>query len=187
MPNYHIVGKLGNFADVQKNNMWEIRIGKPAILKSLPVGAGTFTDELLLRARTATIPAATVTTLETDFMGMKQFYAGNTTLQHTLSIDFDEFEDQKSYKYLYEWTNAIFNWTDETNGGHRVIGAADKSKYATDIELKLLKGDGEQMGKKIKFINAFITTFNEASLAYGDASKITYSATFQYDYFKLID
>lgn len=166
--------------------MWEVRIGKPAILSSLPVGQNLFTDEMLLRARTATIPAAQVTTLETDFMGMKQFYAGNTTLGHTLSIDFDEFEDQKIYKYLYEWTNAIFNFSNEQAGGRRVIGAADKEKYSTDIELKLLKGDGEQLGKKIKFVNAWIQSFNEGSLAYGDASKITYSATFQYDYFKLV-
>ena len=50
-------------------------------------------DEMLLRAKTASIPGKSFGELTTEFMGSKLVYPGKATVDGDLSIQFDEFQD----------------------------------------------------------------------------------------------
>ena len=174
--NFHIVGRTSNLGTVQKTYNWQIRISKPS-----GVLGTDWTSDLLLKAKTASIPGVTINNIESMFMGMKQNYAGNATLEHTLSVEFEEFEDQKVHGYLHAWVNTIFDSQSVQDGGGGSV--ANKSDYATTIELQLYSSDRKKLPKKITFHNAWIQNVAQVDLSYGDAGAVKFSTTFQWDYY----
>ena len=64
-------------------------------------------DEMLLRAKTASIPSKSFGELTTEFMGSKLVYPGKATVDGDLSIQFDEFQDMKISKILHRWSNLM--------------------------------------------------------------------------------
>lgn len=179
MANFHIVGRTSHLGTVQKTFNWQVSIPKPNSV----TGVDEWTDSLLLRARSASIPGTTITAMDSQFMGMKQFFAGNAELEHTLAIEFEEFEDQRMLKFLNAWTQSMFNTQDAQNGG----GGNYKSKndYCVDLELTLFASDTSKLEKKIIFHNCWLQSISASELAYGDAGGVKMSTTFQWDYFTI--
>lgn len=66
-------------------------------------------EELLLRAKTASLPSKSIGELTTEFMGSKLVYPGKATVDGDLSITFDEFQDMKISRILHKWSNLVFN------------------------------------------------------------------------------
>jgi hypothetical protein len=179
--NMHISRLKSIQADVQRTYNWEVIIEKPAGL------SGDFweDDTLILRARSAMIPGSTITPIESTFMGMKQYFAGNSELEHVLAIEFEEFEDQKLGKLLNAWQRIIFDaQTDKLGEGDTVASKADY--IAPEFKLRMLKQDGEPMDEAIVFENCWLQNFASVQMAYGDASAVRYSCSFQWDYYKLV-
>ena len=178
--NFHIVGRTADIRDVQRTYNWQVQIPAPtAIAGAWPA------DDLLLRARSAAIPGITINTIESSFMGMKQHFAGNATLEHTLAIEFEEFEDQKVLSYLNEWTKAMFDTQTATDGGGAITAAEKKSDYAVDVTLDLYANNKEKLDKKITFHGCWLQNIGSVALAYGDAASVKYACTFQWDYYTL--
>lgn len=66
-------------------------------------------EEMILRAKTATIPAKSFGELTTEYMGSKLVYPGKATVDGDLSITFDEFQDMMISKVLHKWSNLMYN------------------------------------------------------------------------------
>ena len=181
--NFHIIGRTANLPDVQRNNLWEMNIATPKCISQSVWNA----DEMLLKVQSAKIPGKEVSDLTYNFMGMKQHYSGDAKeIDTTLSVTFQEFEDQKVRKALYAWSEAIWQIQNakDDNSGHST--AESKKDYSTTIIMTLYKNNSEIAGK-VKFYNAWLKTINETELNYDSAESIKYSATFVYDYYDIID
>lgn len=176
--NLHIVGRSSHLGVIQKTYNWQVRIPKPRGVQS-----PEWEEDLLLRARSASIPGSTITTIESMFMGMKQHFAGNAELEHTLTVEFEEFEDQKMLKFLNDWIRTIFDTQNDTFGGGG--NYETKADYCVDLELILFASNKEKLERKITFHNCWLQAVAAADLAYGDAASVKYSTTFQWDYYTI--
>ncbi len=174
--NLHIVGRTSNMGAVQKTYNWQVRIPKPRGVES-----PEWEEDLLLRARTASIPGAQINAIESTFMGMKQFFAGNAEMEHQLAVEFEEFEDQKILVYMNEWLRTIFDFQNAQNGGGGSV--SNKEDYCVPVELILFDGKTDKLSKKITFHNCWLQNLNSVSLAYGDSASVKYPANFQWDYY----
>lgn len=180
--NFHIVGRTSHIGDVQRTYNWQVSIPKP-----IAVSAPDWEEDLLLRARSAAIPGVTINQIESSFMGMKQQFAGNATLEHSLAVEFEEFEDQKILEYLNLWSRSIFDTQNVTNGGGAFTAAESKADYSVTLTLNMFKNNRESTPKKILFHNAWLQSYSSVSLGYGDASSVKYPATFYWDYYTIED
>jgi hypothetical protein len=186
MPDFHIDKRLGNLPDPQKSFLWELKIPNlNGIVTSIKD-----TEDLTIRCRSVSIPARGNETIESHFFGMKQKFASKPTFGQTLSVMFEEFEDQLISKALYEWNNKIFD-TDRTSaqsGGSKAVMKRNLggTGYATDLYLYLYKFDKTKLEKSVRFFNAFPQDVSDISLDYAGGDSIKYNVTFSYDYWNLV-
>jgi len=181
--NFHIIGRTGHLPDVQRNNLWELDIDTPKCISPSVWNA----SEMILKARKAKIPSKDVSDITTDFMGMKQHYAGDAKdLESTLEVDFQEFEDQNVRKALFAWSEAIWQVQNSKQDSAGHSSAASKKEYSTTITMTLYKNNSEKAGV-VKFYNAWLKTIGAVDLGYDSTDSIKYSATFVYDYYDIIE
>ena len=182
---FHINGRAGKFGDVLKTYNWQVSFS------SHP--GNTDGDDMTFKARSAAIPGTTINNIESSFMGMKQHFAGNATLEHTLAIEFEEFEDSKVLKYLTNWQEFIFSTQKANSSGDLGGKSASTGKntgafpYSTTATLTLYKANGEASNTKINFHNCWLQSFTSVSLAYGDAGSVKYPATFYWDWYEVVN
>ncbi len=182
MPNFHIEGRQKAMKDLQMNFLFEVSI--PEISKFAPSFKDE--DEFIIRAKTASIPGKTIQTVESYFMGMKSVYPSRVDYSNSLTVDFEETEDQKVIKAINEWQNTIFNTVDsDANTGHS-LAESKRNGRTTNIYLKMYKYNGQIMENMIKFVNAFPSDISESGLDFAGSEAIRYSVTFSYDYWNLI-
>ena len=172
MANFTAAGRLKDLPDIQKNYMWELFIPSIEDLDQ---------DDMVIRCRTASIPGRTIAPIESNFMGTKQFYPGKSKYTGNLAIQLEEFEDQKVHQALHSWMQSIFDY-DPKSGTAGQSKAAGKNDYSVDVTLKLYKGDGSDVDKKIRFYNCWPTSVGDAALDYAGPDSVKYDVTFQFDY-----
>lgn len=173
--NFTIDGRLKNLPDIQRQYNFELIIPKIGSID---------TDGLILRVRTASIPARGNTPIESVFMGMKQYFPGQPTFGSELAVQFEEFEDQLVLQKLYDWSNLIFDInTVATTGGKG--GKPRKGEVTADIILKMYTYNGTALPKYITFHNAFIKDIANSALGYAANESVKIDATFQFDYWTL--
>lgn len=179
--NYHIASTMGALGDLQKGNLWVVTFGNDTGITGL--------DGLTVRAQTAKIPGRSLPVLTSKFMGMTANYAGTENMDNkTLEINFDEHDDQKVYKLLNDWFNLMFDSVDDSMGHGEYsskLGVGKYGRYSTNITLGMTDLASDPLEKAIVFHNAFITNIGDGSLSYDSSSKVTFSATFQYDWFEI--
>jgi hypothetical protein len=180
MANFSIDGRLKNAPDVQRTFLFELVI--PANF-----GGKDYDKDLIYRVKTAVIPSRAVEVIESNYMGMKQYFPGRSLFNHNLSVNIEEHEDQGATKFLYDWQQQIFdvNPTSPTAGQSK---STDKksNQYAKDISLYMYKYNGEKLGKKIMFYNSFVESVADYPLSYTSDS-VKYDVTFRFDYWLLKD
>ncbi len=165
--------RMGNMPDVQKGYMFEL------VIPATGIGGDTVRDEdLIIRAKTATIPGRDHELIESVFMGTKQYFVAKPTYSSTLEVTFDEHEDQMMLKFFKAWQDQMF---DQKTGKMQV---ATKAEYVKDIILNMYKGNGEKLQTSIKFKNAWPKTTADSSLDMAAGEKVTRPVTFQYDYWE---
>jgi hypothetical protein len=169
-------GRLKNLPDLHKSWLWELYIELPSGI----AGDGLSTDELLLRVRNVMLPGKTITPIETYFMGTKTFHPGKMEFSGQLSVQLEEYEDQKVHDTLNAWADLIFNW--ETGKQ----GAALKSDITSTGILKMYKSNGEPMPKMIKIFNMYPASIPDVTLDYAGTDPVRYDVQFQYDWWKAV-
>jgi hypothetical protein len=173
LTNFTSDGVFQGKPDVQVDYLWELYIPKPRRVDS---GWDASSDGMIVRVRSAVIPGFTTGTIESYFLGTKQFYPGRTDFDGTFAAQFEEFQDQKVLTAITAWKNAIFN----RETGERVSNR--KSDYCCDVVLTCYGTDMKPLPKKIRFVNAWIQAVGSVALSYEGSGAIKYETTFQYDY-----
>ena len=180
---FHIGQRLDKIeADIAKVYNWEMVF--PDINKVAP----SFTDaeDFIIRTRNATIPSKGNEKIQTDFMGMKAFFAGKPVFSNTITLLAEEFEDLMISKGMYEWNENVFS----TDSRSVASGSSLKKKkvggYAINGFLKLYSQDGTELEKQWKLYNVFPESVDDVSLDYAGSDSIKYSMTFSFDTWELV-
>jgi len=130
--------------DLAKNFLWQAVIipeeGTPlASIFNLNDG----TKQLCIRCRTSGLPQRSINDeLVTHWQGSKKVYPGRMTMDGTLTLKFDEFQDWKVSHLFHAWMNLIHNCNIGHDGGDTGIyydtktGAAI-SNYMKDYSAKI--------------------------------------------------
>lgn len=179
MPKFNIDGRMGQLPDIQRTYNFELWV------PNIP-GSDTKLTDMILRVRSAQIPQRGIEVIESNFMGQKQFFPGKATFSHQLSVEFEEFEDQKILKGMYEWFERM-NIYDPKNANAGMSKVDAKDKVAQDIILKVYDVKGGKLDKSIRFKHAYPETIAETSLAYADNASVKTTVTFRFDYWILED
>ena len=178
--NLTLEGRAKTLPDIQRNWMWELVI--PAIADVTTDEMGV--EDLVIRCRTAVIPARGNEPIESQFMGMKQFFPGKPTFNNTFDVTIEETEDQKVLRAITRWQDLIFQTspTDPFGGSsQRPI----KRDLAKDIYLVMYKYNQEELTNKIRFFNAFPQNVADVPMDYATQAAVQYSVTFQFDFWRL--
>ena len=192
MPNsFTIEGRAfaAGFRDVQRSWLWELTIIPPKVL--------IYTDSnlayrLMVHCRSAVIPGRTQEMITSNFGGMKQYFAGKPEFPGTFAVNIEENEDMYVRKILNDWQEAIFGTSDKTaNQGYSSVLSVPtgqkKGLVAALLELQLYKYDGNPTDYKFRFINGQLQGIGDVTVAYDSNESVKYDATFQYDYFDIIE
>ncbi len=168
--------RLSQLPDVQKVWMWELIVPTDGVMND----SGAIDDDLIIRCRSAVIPGRSTEVITSDFMGMKQYFPSRPSFPGSFGVTYEETEDQRIRKAMEEWQQKIYNT--ESGGSTRPF----KRQLTRNITLLMYQGDGEPLEKKVQFMNAWPIDVPDVALSYSDAGQVTYSVTFQYDFWKLI-
>jgi len=179
--NLTIEGRSKKLEDIQRNWMWELLI--PAI-SDVTNGIMGDVEDLIIRARTASIPSRGNDPITSEFMGMKQFFPSKPNFGNTLAVTVEETQDQIVHKAFTSWQNLIFNIAPNNPTGGQSLRPL-KRDVAKDIYLIMYKYNGESMERKIRFYNCFIQSVGEVNLAYSGNEAVQYQVTFQFDFWEL--
>lgn len=173
----HIEDRFKNSPDIVRTYYWEV------IIPDIGTVSDTIKDpdELMFRARSVTLPGRGVEVIESNYMGMRQFFPGRVNFTHTMSIRLEETEDQVVSLALYEWANRIFDVrTNSPSGGFSQTNK--KRDVAKDVILRLMGYNGEPLQKAYRLINAFIENVEDIELSYETNDKVVIPITLRYDF-----
>jgi hypothetical protein len=177
--NFSILGRAKTLPDVQRSWMWNLVI--PGIRTMAPQSALGNEEDLIIRCRSMSTGSRTTNSTTSEFMGTKQAFPGKVDTLGIVTATFEETEDQRITKILYEWQQLIFNMNPENPI------AAGKSKFpykrlmSKDIFLIMYKYDGTPLEKMIRFMNCWPQNVPEISLDYSSGNSVIVSCSFQYD------
>ena len=149
---------------------------------------------LMLRARSVSLPQKKVETINTQYMGSKRNYPGRVSVDGTVTIKFDEFQDLALQKIFYEWGNMIYNhsfpYLQAANTGWKGGGSiADYlSLYTASIEIKLYDSS---LNNKLRYTwmlyDCFPTDNGTIELNAEGNGKVAPAITFNYNTWQMID
>lgn len=214
---FTIEGRMKQLPDIQRSWMWQLVFTPNSsllnqILGLSPVNLRTAVfnrfvlgddgvEALTLRCKSVSIPQRTTEVISSDWMGTTQYTQGRPRFGNTLSVEFEETEDQVITEFLYNWQQLIFDITPALGlgsvgtdlatglqgGSSRQIQLLGSRRRAlsTTLYLDMYRYDGVKMKKRIKIINAWPQSVGDSSLSYGQNDSVKYNVTFQFDYWKL--
>lgn len=149
-------------------------------------------EDMLLQARTGSIPGKTFGELVTEFMGSKLVYPGKATVDGTLTIRFDEFQDMKIGKILHRWSNLLYNHTQEddidSNGSTGGAVSNYLQDYAATITIDIYDSTLEnKLPISYKFKFCWPKEISPAELDMESETKLARSVQFRYSTFSVIE
>lgn len=183
MPNFTIEGKMKSFEDVQRNWMFDVVI--PSI-SDVTNGVMGDVDDLVFRARTASIPARGNEGIQSFFKGMSQWFPGKPTFTQTLDITIEETQDQIVLKALQAWQENVFSIDPTSDTGGASL-RANKRDVAKDVYIVMYKYNQEEMERKIRLYNCYPENVGDVPLDYTGNESVKYSLTLRFDFWKDVD
>jgi hypothetical protein len=181
---FHINQRLNKIdADVARIYNWEMTF--PDIAKVTTSISDA--EDFIIRTRNSTIPSKGNEKIQTDFMGMKAFFAGKPVFTNTITLLAEEFEDLLISKGMYEWNENVFSTSLKSVSPGSSLKHQKKGGYAINAFLKLYSQDGTILDKQWKLYNVFPENVDDVSLDYAGNDSIKYSMTFSFDTWELID
>ena len=140
--NMSVWGQLANLQDLAKQYLFQVQF---YFESSSPLAQILNREDLMIRARTASIPGKTFGELDTQYMGTKLLYPGKATVNGDLEIQWDEFQDGEVSIALHKWGNLLMNqgFRDDIGGSSNDITGGAFSNYAPEycatVDLVLFK------------------------------------------------
>lgn len=177
MSNFTIEGRAKLMPDVIRNWTFEVYIPNlSTIAPSLKTE-----EDLVIRARSVTLPARGTEPMTSNFYGMVQHFPGKPTFGYTLPITFEETQDQIISKALYEWRQAIFN-VDPTSPNAGASSLPLKRQLTRNINILQYAYNGTALEKKYVVYNCFPENVDDVNLSYDSNESVKYNATFRFDF-----
>lgn len=179
--------KIKNLPDLAKSYLFQVQFQFDNKELADLLGA----EDLMLRAKTASIPQKSFGELSTEYMGSKLVYPGKATVDGDLSITFDEFQDMTISKTLHRWSNLMFNHAiDDDIDASGITGGA-YSNYLKDYTATIIVDmyDSTLTNKlpiSYKFRFAWPKEISSAELNMEGDSKVQRSVTFKYSTYEVI-
>lgn len=179
--------KIKNLPDLAKSYLFQVQFQFDNKELADLLGA----EDLMLRAKTASIPQKSFSELTTEYMGSKLVYPGKATVDGDLSITFDEFQDMTISKTLHRWSNLMFNHAiDDDIDASGITGGA-YSNYLKDYTATIIVDmyDSTLTNKlpiSYKFRFAWPKEISSAELNMEGDSKVQRSVTFKYSTYEVI-
>lgn len=146
-------------------------------------------EDLILRAKTATIPAKSFGELTTEYMGSKLVYPGKATVDGDLSITFDEFQDMMVSRVLHKWSNLMYNHSsgDDIDAGTPGAFSNYLKDYTATITVYLYDSTLKtKLPVAYKFKYAWPKEIASAELNMEGDAKIQRQVTFKYSTYEVI-
>lgn len=146
-------------------------------------------EDLILRAKTASMPAKSFGELTTEYMGSKLVYPGKATVDGDLSITFDEFQDMMISKVFHRWSNLMYNHSsgDDIDAGSAGAFSNYLKDYTATITVFLYDSTLQnKLPIAYKFKYAWPKEVASAELNMEGDSKIQRQVTFKYSTYEVI-
>lgn len=180
--NFTIEGRAKKLDDIQRNWMWEL-----LILSISDVTGGIMADveDLIIRARTCTIPSRGNEPITSEFMGMKQFFPGKPTFGNTFEVSIEETQNQIVWKALTAWQELVFS-IDPTSPTGGASQRPLKRDVAKDVFLIMYAYNGVPLEKKVRFFNCFPQNVGDVNLDYTGNESVKFGCTFQFDFWQAV-
>lgn len=148
-------------------------------------------EELILKAKSATLPAKSFGELTTEYMGSKLVFPGKTTMDGEFTVKFDEFQDMRISQIFHKWQALIYNHGFEKDIAAQGITGGATSNYLKDYTCKIdvVLWDSELKNKlpiKYRFYFAYPKEVQAFEMDMEGDSKIQRSITFRYSTFECV-
>lgn len=166
MSDFHI-NKLTPLGDVARSYLFEINIPNIEQLDQA---------DMLIRAKTASIPGKTAEPLEVFFKGMKKKIPGKVQSTDTVEFSFVEYDDFKVSKAFNSWMNSIFDIEKTGLASTNIIKDLQKN-----VEIVMFNVAGDRIAS-VMLHNAWPSAIADVSLAYDGAESILQSITMTCDF-----
>lgn len=174
--NYHIMNTANGIPDIQRDWMWEMRFVD--IDTIVPMAT---TEDLRIRVRTASIPGANISAIDSTFMGTKWYFPGKKEVVSEMTCQFEETEDHWVYSVFHSWLNLIQQTDHEgDNAGVSQMPAKRQGLVVPRAYLNLLSYDG-QVTRRINLFNIWPMSISAPSLGYESSGKVQYDVNFKFD------
>lgn len=180
---------LINMQDLAKQYLFQIRFlyERGSVLSSI-----LDTDDLMIKAKTASLPQKSFNELDTQYMGSKLLYPGKATVSGDFSVRFDEFQDLSISIALHRWSNLLFNQgfkNDISMNGQTTGGAASNfaKDYTATAEVLLYDSTlNNLLPVKWVIYRVWPKTINAYGLDQDAEGKVTREASFSYSNFEVV-
>lgn len=179
--------KIKNLPDLAKQYLFQVtfKFDNKDLADMLGV------EDLMLRAKTASMPAKSFGELTTEYMGSKLVYPGKATVDGDLSITFDEFQDMTISKLFHRWTNLMYNHAiDDDIDAKGTTGGAYSNylkDYTATITVDLYDSTlNSKLPISYEFKFAWPKEVASAELNMEGDAKVQRSVTFKYSTYKVI-
>lgn len=145
---------------------------------SLPAGVNISTEDINLRAYSATIPTTTTEESTIENRGNVIWQPGMTRYPGTIELSFHEAEDGKMADFLYKWRQLI--WSDEE--GKTIPSKSTTSNLKSTWKLSLLTSQDE-VRETYTLHGCWLKGYTPTELGSSGSDTIRFNVTLQYDYF----
>lgn len=179
--NLHIEKRMGSLPDPLRTFEWQIIIPNSDSVTGNVLGQ----TDLMLRAKSVTIPSRTIGVIESNFLAMKQRFPGRVEFGENLSVMLEETEDFKVSQGLNNWMNLMVNAKPTTASGSALREKRGTNGYAKDIFIQPMKYTGDPINFCFHFYNAYPVSRDDVSLAYDDESLVRPNFNFTYDFWDI--
>lgn len=182
---------LVNMKDLAKQYLFQIRF---LYEKGSDLANILDIEDLMIKARTASLPQKSFNELETQYMGSKLLYPGKATVSGDFNVRWDEFQDLSVSVALHRWSNLMFNQgfkNDISYGTNNQKTGGASSNYAKDYtctaEILLFDSTlNNVLPVKWCLYRVWPKTISSFGLDQDADGKITREATFSYSNFEII-
>lgn len=183
-------GQLANLQDLAKQYLFQVQF---YFESGSPLTQILDREDLMIRARTASIPSKSFNELDTQYMGTKLLYPGKATVNGDLEIQWDEFQDLTVSEALHRWANLLMNqgFRDDIGGSTNTTTGGAYSNYAADycatVDLVLFDSTLKNaLPLKWRMYRVWPKTISNFGMDQNADGKVTRSATFSYSTFEAI-
>lgn len=153
-------------------------------------------DDLIVKTRRASIPGMGVEVFQSNYMMMQQLFVSKPTLETSMNLTFEEFEDQTVEVFFRTWLNSICNISAtpeasatspvNTNLAGVSYYKSKRSGLVRPCYLLLYGFDGRLLDYKYKLVNAFPEKIDPVDLEYGATDSVKLNVTMRFDYPELV-